>query len=62
MGRDRKIGMEQEIHLQEELEPSEVNRRFVEIQKPFADTWLMWETGIRAAALWWGGFSLSFEC
>lgn len=45
VGRDRQIGMEQEIHLQEGLEPSEVNRRFAEVQKPSADTWLMGEIG-----------------
>lgn len=50
------------MHLQEELEPSEINRRFGEVQKPSADTWLMWETGIHATALWWGDFTLSSEC
>lgn len=50
LGRDRQIGMEQEMHFQEELEPSEANR-FAEVQKPPAATWLVWESGICAAAL-----------
>lgn len=59
--RDGWIGMEQQSHLQGELEPSEVKRRFPEVHKPSADAWLMWKTDIYATALWLGWFLLSFE-
>lgn len=51
--------MEQQSHLQGELEPCEVNRRFSEVHKPSADAWLMWKTDIYATTLWPGWFLLN---